>query len=798
MTDTVDTPSDPRPSPGEPSAPSGPSRRRMLGVAAGATALGAAATSGVFGLTPSQAAPAPAGPGAPGAPGARRNPVDPPLPRDTRRPGHGRLDKPTERKIDALLKKMTLAEKLGQLQLVNTADLAKEGLSQPGGVGGLFSVTDSKVLDEVQHQAVEKTRLGIPLIFGLDVIHGYVTNFPIPLGAASSWDPEVARTDARISAAEARASGQHWTYAPMMDVTHEPRWGRIAEGNGEDPYLTSKFAEAKVDGYQGSDYSDDDRLAACMKHYVAYGGAEGGRDYNTVDVSLQRLHNLYLPPFLASVRAGVATAMASFNTISGVPAHGNAYAIRDVLKDRYEFDGFVVSDYTGIQELIAHGLAGGGADAAAAGITAGVDMEMVSTNYVDYGRALLASGRITRAQLDDAVRRLLRIKYRLGLFANPYTDPRKAVTKISAANARAARAAGSRSMVLLRNAAVSGSAVLPLAKSTKKIALIGPLGQATTDLNGTWAGLGPLTPPVTIEQGLKNAGFSVTYTKGAAVMDSDRSGFAAAVAAAKAADVAVLAVGETADMSGEAAARSDIGLPGVQQALVDAVVAAQPKTAVVLINGRPLTIADLLATAPAVLEAWAPGSQGGNAIADVLTGKVNPGGKLPVSFPRAVGQVPIYYNHENTGRPADPDNKYSSKYLDLPSGPQLAFGFGLSYTTFEVSNLRLSTHTLRRRNGEVRVSVDVRNTGSVAGDEVVQLYIHDPVASVVQPVRRLRGFERVTLRAGEKRTVRFTLTPSDVGFYDSDASFLVETGTVEVYAGTSSDDTPLQDEIKVV
>lgn len=780
MTNTADRPS--------------PTRRQLLAAGAGATALGAAAATGlpaVLGGSPALAAP-PAPPAPPkGKPGAQ---LDPALPADRRTAGHGRPDPATERRIDALLKRMTLAEKLGQLQLVNTADLAKAGLASPGPVGGLFSVTDSAVLDEVQHQAVEKTRLGIPLIFGLDVIHGYVTNFPIPLGAASSWDPEVARTDARVSAAEARASGQHWTYAPMMDVTHEPRWGRIAEGNGEDPYLTAQSAAAKVDGYQGTDYSADDRLAACMKHYVAYGGTEGGRDYNTVDVSLQRLHNLYLPPFLASVRAGVATTMASFNTIAGVPAHGDVYSLRDVLKERYDFDGFVVSDYTGIQELITHGLAGGGADAAAAGLTAGVDMEMVSTNYVDYGRALLAAGRVTQRQIDDAVRRLLRIKFRLGLFENPYTDPKKAVTTISAANARAARTAAARSMVLLRNE----KSTLPFGAAVKRIALIGPLGRATTDLNGTWAGLGPLTPPVTIEQGLKAAGKTVTYAKGCEVTGDDTSGFAAAVAAARAADAVVLAVGETADMSGEAAARSDIGLPGVQSQLVAAIAATAPRTAVVLINGRPLTIADVLASAPAVLEAWAPGSQGGNAIADVLTGAVNPGGKLPVSFPRAVGQVPIYYNHENTGRPADPDNKYTSKYLDLPSGPQLEFGFGLSYTTFAVSNLQLSSHRLSRRDGSIRVSADVRNTGSRDGDEVVQLYVHDPVASIVQPVRRLRGFRRVTLQRGEKTTVRFTLTPSDVGFYDSDARFVVETGTIELYVGTSSDDTPLRDEIKVV
>ncbi len=766
-----------------------PSRRAVLGALGGATALGALGTSGLVATGLVDAADA--------APEPKHTPLDPTLPADTRTADHGRPDRATEKRVDALLRRMTLAEKLGQLQLVNTPDLARAGLKK-GQVGGLFSVTDSTVLDEIQHLAVQKTRLGIPLIFGLDVIHGYVTNFPIPLGQASSWDPEVARTDARVSAAEARASGQHWTFAPMMDVTHEPRWGRIAEGNGEDPYLTAQLAAAKVEGYQGTDYSAADRLAACMKHFVAYGGTEGGRDYNTVDVSLQRLHNLYLPPFLAAVRAGVATTMASFNTVSGVPAHGNRYTLHDVLKQRYAFDGFVVSDYTGIQELILHGLAGGGADAASAGLNAGVDMEMVSTNYVDYGKALLAAKRVTQGEIDDAVRRLLRVKFRLGLFERPYTDPKRTVTTITAANARATRTAASRSMVLLRNEKVGSRPALPLGTDARTIALIGPLGRATTDLNGTWAGLGPVTPPVTIEAGLTAAGKTVTVVQGCEVTGTDTSGFAAAVAAAEAADVAVLAVGETADMSGEAAARSDIGLPGPQLGLVQAVAAAAKRTVVVLINGRPLTLAEVLAAAPAVLEAWAPGSQAGNAIADVLTGAVNPGGKLPVSFPRAVGQVPIYYNHENTGRPADPANKYTSKYLDLPSGPQLEFGFGLSYTTFAVSGLALSAHTLRRSGGSVAVSATVRNTGSVTGDEVVQLYIHDPVASIVQPVRRLRGFQRVTLAPGASRTVRFTLTPSDVGFYDASARFVVEPGTVEVYVGTSSDDTPLSSEIKVV
>ncbi len=693
-----------------------------------------------------------------------------------------------ERRVSALLRRMTLEEKLGQLQLINTPELAQQSLAGAHPCGGVFSVVGAAKLNELQRLAVQHTRLGIPLIFGLDVIHGYTTNFPIPLGQASSFDPGVASTDAVISAAEARRSGITWTYAPMMDVTHEPRWGRIAEGAGEDPYLATQLAVAKVKGYQGKDYSAQDKLAACAKHYVAYGGAEGGRDYNTVDVSIQELHNHYLPPFKASVAAGVATVMASFNAISGVPAHANAYVLREILKGAFGFDGFVVSDYTGIQELILHGVAGDGADAAAAGITAGVDMEMVSTNYVDFGSQLLAQGRITRREIDDAVRRILRVKFALGLFEHPYVDESTEVIAVSDAARASARAAAGRSMVLMKN----DNALLPLSRGAR-VAVIGPLATATYDLNGTWSGLGTgaaTTPPVTVLDGIKAAvsdPSAVSFAQGCEIESDDTSGFQAAADAAAAADVVVLALGESAAMSGEASARSNIDLPGVQEGLLAAVVAAGKPVVVVLFNGRPLTLQSTHDTATAILEAWAPGVEGGNAVADILFGQVNPGGKLPVSFPRAVGQVPIYYNHLNTGRPADPANKYTSKYLDLPSGPLYSFGFGLSYTTFTISAPRLSSPTMQRRGGRIQVSVDVQNTGAVAGDEVVQLYLHDPVASIAQPVRRLRGFRRVTLDAGQSTTVTFTLGTADVGFYDNQAKFVVETGTIEVYVGNSSD-----------
>ena len=718
--------------------------------------------------------------GAPTAVAAPTAPASAP----TRTPSNSAVD----RRVNALLRRMTLEEKLGQLQLLSTPELAQESLSSAYPCGGVFSVVGAAKLNELQRQAVQSTRLHIPLIFGLDVIHGYTTNFPIPLGQASSFDPEASKTDAVVSAAEARRSGITWTYAPMMDVTHEPRWGRIAEGAGEDPYLATQIAVAKIQGYQGSDYSAQDKLAACAKHYVAYGGAEGGRDYNTVDVSIQELHNHYLPPFKASVAAGVATVMASFNAISGVPAHANSYVLRDILKGSYDFDGFVVSDYTGIEELINHGVAGDGADAAAAGITAGVDMEMVSTNYVDFGSALLRQGRISRRQIDDAVSRILRVKFVLGLFEHPYVDEANEVIAVSDTARASARAAAGRSMVLLKN----DNTLLPLSLGAR-IAVIGPLATATYDLNGTWSGLGTgagTTPPVTVLDGIRAAAAdpsAVSFVLGCDIESEDTSGFAAAAEAAAAADVVVLALGESAAMSGEASARSTIDLPGVQEGLLAAVVAAGKPVAVVLFNGRPLTLQSTHDTATAILEAWAPGVEGGNAVADVLFGQVNPGGKLPVSFPRAVGQVPIYYNHLNTGRPADPDNKYTSKYLDLPSGPLYSFGFGLSYTTFTISPPRLSSTTMNRRNGKIDVSVDVSNVGAVAGDEVVQLYLHDPVASISQPVRRLRGFSRVTLAAGQSTTVKFTVGTDDVGFYDNQAKFVVETGTIEVYVGNSSD-----------
>lgn len=696
--------------------------------------------------------------------------------------------------VKELLGRMTAEEKLGQLQqLTWTGDTGPgggqtaeiEAAARAGRLGSVLNLNGAKWTNDLQRLAVEESRLGIPILFGLDVVHGFWTTFPIPLAQAAAFDPAVAAADAEVSAAEARSQGVHWTFSPMMDVTHEPRWGRIAESSGEDPYLSAVVAVAKVRGYQGpadgSGLASKDRIASCAKHFVAYGGAEGGRDYNTVDVSEQRLRNHYLPPFKAAIDAGAATVMAAFNTVAGVPAHANAHTMTTILKQEWDFDGFVVSDYTGVAELVAHGFAEDGAEAAALALTHGLDMEMVSTHLADHGAELLAAGRIGMDRLEDAVARVLRLKFALGLFTNPYTDESAEITGPTAATRAAARAAAARSMVLLKN----DDAVLPLAPSATSIAVVGPFADCA-DQHGTWAGPGRLRfETVSVLDAVREA------APGADVRHSGADP-AMAAAAARAADVTVVVVGEHSGLSGEAAARSDIDLPDGQHRLIEAVAATGKPFVVVLVNGRPLTIGGWLHAAPAVLEAWHAGIEAGHAIADVLFGAVNPGGKLPVSFPRSVGQIPLYYNHESTGRPYDPVERYVSKYLDLPGGPQFTFGYGLSYTTFATGEPQLSHGEIAvdalARGESVELTVTVSNTGERIGDEVVQLYVHDVAASVTQPVRRLRGFERVTLGPGEERAVRFRLGAEDLGFWTNDPSgtYVVERGRIDLYVGTDS------------
>jgi beta-glucosidase len=709
-----------------------------------------------------------------------------------------------EKRVDDLLSRMTLAEKLQQIQLLSDGQVTDADAM--AGVGGVFSLVDPAKINHLQHVAVEQSRLHIPILFAYDTIHGYRTVFPIPLATASSFDPQVAYDDARYGARETAAVGIKQVYSPMVDVSHEPRWGRIAEGAGEDPYLGSVMAAARVKGDQGTDYSAPDKVVASVKHLAAYGQPEGGRDYNTTDMSEQRLRNLYLPPFKAAIDAGADTAMCSFNAINGVPGCANPHIETQILKREWGFDGFIESDYTAVDELRAcpprtpdmgpcgHGVAADGPSAGALALGAGTDMEMVSTNIRDFGAQLLAQGKISIARVDDAVRRILRVKFRAGLFEHPYVD----VSGAEAAQLRpdavaAARAAAARAMVLLKNT----NSLLPL-DPRKKIAVIGPLAKDQHDMLGPWWGQGRDADAVTLYDGIKAQSPGATYAQACGVVnveppqatDNDvcgsTAGFAAAVATAKAADQVVLALGENREMSGEAAARSVLDLPGQQQQLIDAIKATGKPFVVVLFNGRPLTLSGVAVSSPAILEAWFPGVQAGNAVADVLFGKVNPGGKLPVSFPQVLGQVPIYYNHEPTGRPCDVTQKYVSRYRDLPTcSPLYEFGYGLSYTTFSVSHLRLDRSTIGP-NDRLRVSVDVTNTGQRRGDEVVQLYLHDPVASISQPVRRLRDFERVTLSPGATRTITFTLDRSDYGFYDNQGRFVVEPGEIDLYAGASS------------
>jgi beta-glucosidase len=716
-----------------------------------------------------------------------------------------RLDRDIERRIDSLLRRMTLEEKLNQLTLLSDGQMRDNPAEARKPVGSVFSETDPAVINRYQRDAVENSRLGIPILFAFDTIHGFRTIFPIPLGGASSFDPNVAMTDHRIGAFESAAVGLKQIYSPMVDLSHEPRWGRIAEAAGEDPYLNSVMAAARVKGAQGNDYSDPDRVVTSAKHFAAYGQPEAGRDYNTTDMSLQRLWNFYLPPFKAAVDAGSDTLMCAFNALNGVPACANRYLETDVLKRQWGFDGFIESDYTAVAELRAcpgvnptggpcgHGVAEDGREAAKLALNAGTDTEMVSTNFRDFGRQLVASGEVSMRRIDDAVRRLLRIKFRAGLFENPYVDVAAAPGKqLLPENRAAARRAAGRSTVLLKN----DGGVLPLdpAKST---AIIGPLGNSRHDMLGPWWGRGDDNDAVSLFEGMQAQNANTTFTPGCTLShnelyDPDNecatpAGFPAAVAAARAADQVVLALGETREMSGEAESRSMLDLPGLQEELIDAIKATGKPFAVVLFNGRPLVLEEVVENSPAILEAWFPGVEAGNAVADVLYGRVNPGGKLPVSFPRNEGQIPIYYNHEPTGRPCDIGSRYSSRHRDILScAPQYEFGYGLSYTTFRVSNLRLSSTTMDARRGSITARVDVTNTGSRAGDEVAQLYINDPVASISQPVRRLRGFERVTLQPGQTRTVTWTLDRDDVGFYDNRGRFRVENGRIDVYAGNTS------------
>ena len=675
--------------------------------------------------------------------------------------------------LDSLLSRMTLEEKLGQLNLLSAGGRASPEqmqLVRAGKLGGLFNVMGAENTTPVQRIAVTESRLKIPLLFGLDVIHGYRAIFPIPLGEASSFDPEAAEATARAAGQEAAAFGINWTYAPIVDIARDPRWGRIAEGSGEDPYIGSLMAAARVRGFQQN-------IFATAKHFAGYGAAEAGREYNETEISERTMREVYLPPFKAAVDAGVASLMSAFNDVAGVPASGNAWLTDTVLRREWRFPGFVVSDWTSVAELINHGIAGSQAEAGRRALTAGVDMDMQSSIYVDSLAALVQSNRIPLAVVDSAVMRILRAKQRLGLFRDPY----RARTAPPATELRAlARRVAGESIVLLKNE----RSLLPLAK-TGTIAVIGPLADNKEEPLGPWHTQGRAEDVVSVLQGIKTKVQTVLYAQGSGIDDTSKAGFAAAVAAARQAKVAVLVLGERGDMSGEAASRSSLGLPGVQEQLLEAVAATGTPVVLVLMNGRPLILEWASDHVPAIVETWFLGIEAGNATADVLFGDVNPSARLPVTFPRVLGQVPLYYNHRNTGRPPDANNKYTSKYIDVPVTPRYPFGYGLSYTTFGYSNLKLSA-ARARVSDTITATVTVTNSGGREGTEVVQLYVRDEVASVSRPVRELKAFRRVTLKPGESRAVDLRVAVRDLWFIGLDMKPVVEPGTFRVYVGPNS------------
>jgi beta-glucosidase len=705
--------------------------------------------------------------------------------------------------IEALLSRMTLAEKLGQM----TQSRGRVSITDPhlpegsedqiraGHIGsflGIFGAVDTRRLQRI---AVEESRLRIPLLFADDVIHGFRTIFPVPLAEAATFDVDAVENAARIAAVEATAHGLHWTFAPMVDVARDPRWGRIVEGSGEDSYLGSVLAAARVRGFQGRDLSADDTMLATAKHFAAYGAAEGGRDYNIAEVSQRTLRETYLPPFHAAVRAGVQAVMAAFNEVAGVPMHANQELIEGVLRSEWGFEGIVISDYTGVRELLAQGVAANPQAAGVLALRAGIDVDMVSGIYLHDVPEVVHAGRLPESAVDRAVLRLLRAKYRLGLFDDPYRycdAGRERARTLTPEHRKAARDMARKSLVLLKN---DGN-TLPLSKHLHTIAVIGPLADDRRAMLGSWIAAGRAEDVVTPLEGIRAAvasGTRVLYAKGASVEGADSSGFADAERVAREADAVVLFVGEHHDMSGEARSRSSLDLPGVQEGLARTLKATGKPLVVVLFTGRPLSIAWLAQNVPSILLAWFPGVEAGHALADILFGADSPAGRLPVTFPRTVGQVPIYYNHKNTGRPPDwddtrarpKDDKNTSRYVDVPPTPLYPFGHGLGYTTFSYQHLQLSADHISL-GGTLEVQVEVTNTGNRAGDEVVQLYLHETVASITRPVKQLRGFRRIHLAPGERRKLTFELGPEDLAFYGLDLRPVVEPGSFTVMVGGSS------------
>ena len=712
--------------------------------------------------------------------------------------------------------KMTLEEKVGQMNQYNgfwdvTGPSPKEGNAalkyehlRKGWVGSMLSVRGVKEVRAVQKIAVEETRLGIPLIIGFDVIHGYKTLSPIPLAEAASWDMDAVKRSAQVAADEASASGINWTFGPMVDLSRDARWGRVMEGAGEDPYLGSKVAAARVQGFQGdtkADLAKPNTIAACAKHFAGYGFAEAGREYNTVDMSNATLYNIVLPPFKAAKEAGVRTFMNSFNTLNGIPATGNSFLQRDILKGKWGFDGFVITDWASIREMITWGFAKDRKEASLKAVSAGADMDMESYAYVNELVKLVNEGKVDISLIDDAVRRILRVKYELGLFDDPYrycNEKREKTVINSKANHEAVLDVAKKSIVLLKN----DNNLLPLKKTGQKIALIGALAADKNSPLGSWRIASDDNTAVSVLEGMQQyKSNSLRYEKGADLIvgkatfldevvynTTDRSSYEAAKKAAKEADVVVMVLGEHGFSSGEARSRTSIDLPGLQQELLEEIYKVNPNIVLVLNNGRPLALPWAAAHIPAIVEAWQLGTETGNAVAQVLYGDYNPSGKLPMSFPRNLGQVPIYYNALNTGRPVDADkNVFWSHYSDVEKTPQFAFGHGLSYTTFKYSAPKANKTTYTKGEA-VKIQVNITNTGAYDGKEVAQLYMQDVTASLARPIKELKGFEMVSLKKGESKTVTFTLTDNELGFYDNNGNYIIEPGIFKVFVGSSSAD----------
>ena len=746
--------------------------------------------------------------------------------------------------IDALMKRMTVDEKIGQLNLPVTGDIttgqAKSsdiaGRIKRGEVGGLFNLKGVEKIRDVQKLAVENSRLGIPLLFGMDVIHGYETIFPIPLGLSCTWDMKAIEESARIAAIEASADGISWTFSPMVDISRDPRWGRVSEGSGEDPFLGSLIARAMIQGYQGEKLADqlkrNDEIMACVKHFALYGAAEGGRDYNTVDMSRQRMYNEYFPPFEAAIEAGVGSVMASFNEVDGIPATANKWLMSDVMRGQWGFNGFVVTDYTGISEMTDHGI-GDLQTVSARAINAGVDMDMVSDGFVGTLKKSIQEGKVSMMTLNTACRRILEAKYKLGLFDDPYKycDPKRPARDIfTRAHRDAARRIASESFVLLKN----DNQTLPL-KPTGTIAVIGPLADTRSNMPGTWSVAAVLDRSPSLIEGLREmvgrmdemplnqpnepwyiplmengANINLLYAKGSNLISdaayeeratmfgrslnrdnrTDAELLKEALETANKADVIIAALGESSEMSGESSSRTDLNLPDVQQTLLKELVATGKPVVLVLFTGRPLILNWEQDNVPAILNVWFGGSEAAYAIGDVLFGRVNPSGKLTMSFPQNVGQIPLYYAHKNTGRPLHDGKwfeKFRSNYLDVTNEPLYPFGFGLSYTTFAYSDISLSQSSMDMQ-GMITASVDVSNTGLLPGGEVVQLYIRDLVGSTTRPVKELKGFERIYLQPGQTRTVTFKIAPEMLKFYDYDLQYVIEPGDFQVMIGSNSRD----------